>query len=94
MHSTAQGEYTGPNEKAQIGAFLTLKPPTKDMLTEAVAAGFYKSEFYGTYPKLQILTIEEILSGKSLQYPYFLGSATFKRAERQTKSRTEQTGLF
>jgi site-specific DNA-methyltransferase (adenine-specific) len=81
-------------EKAQIGAFITLKAPSKDMLTEAVSAGFYNSEFYGNYPKLQILTIEEILSGKRLQYPYFLGSATFKRAERQSKSRTEQTGLF
>jgi site-specific DNA-methyltransferase (adenine-specific) len=81
-------------EKAQIGAFLTLKPPTKDMLKEAVSAGLYKSEFYGIYPKLQILTIEEILAGKRLQYPYFLGSATFKRAERQSKSRTEQNELF
>jgi hypothetical protein len=48
----------------------------------------------GTYPKLQILTIEEILGGKNLEYPYFLGSATFKRAERQSKSRTEQSELF
>lgn len=77
-----------------MGAFITLKPPTKDMLTEAVAAGFYKSEFYGTYPKLQVLTIEEILSGAKLRYPHFLGSAAFKRAERQSKSRNEQTGLF
>jgi hypothetical protein len=81
-------------EKAQMGAFITLKAPSKDMLTEAVTAGFYKSEFYGDYPKLQILTVEEILAGKKLLYPYFLGSATFKRAERQSKSRTEQTGLF
>jgi adenine specific DNA methylase Mod len=81
-------------EKAQIGAFITLKPATRDMLKEAVSAGFYKSEFYGTYPRLQILTIEEILSGKKLEYPYFLGSATFKRAERQSKSHIEQNQLF
>jgi len=50
--------------------------------------------FYGSYTKLQVLTIAEILGGKKLEYPYFLGSATFKRAERQSKSRTEQSGLF
>lgn len=81
-------------ERAEIGAFITLKPPTRDMLKEAATAGFYKSEFYGTYPKLQVLTIAEILGGKKLDYPYFLGSATFKRAERQSKSRTEQSDLF
>lgn len=64
------------------------------MLKEAASADFYKSEFYGAYPRIQILTIEEILSGKRIEYPYFLGNATFKRAERQSKSRTEQNELF
>jgi site-specific DNA-methyltransferase (adenine-specific) len=80
-------------EGAQIGAFITLKPATRDMTTEAVSAGFYESEHYGNFPKIQILTIEEILGGKRLLYPHF-ASTTFKRAERQSKSRTEQGGLF
>ena len=33
------------------------------MLTEAVKKGFYKSP-YGKYPRLQILTAQELLSGK------------------------------
>jgi site-specific DNA-methyltransferase (adenine-specific) len=78
-------------EKAQIGVFITLKPATKDMTKEAVSAGFYESEHYGKFPKLQILTIEELLNGARLQYPQTGGSATFKRAERKTK--TEQQGF-
>jgi adenine specific DNA methylase Mod len=80
-------------EKAQIGAFITLRPATKDMTKEAVSAGFYESQHFGRFPKVQILTIEELLNGAKLQYPQ-TGTATFKRAERQTKSRTEQHGLF
>jgi hypothetical protein len=51
------------------------------------------SEHYGNFPKIQILTIEEILEGKRLLYPHY-GATTFKRAERQSKRRTEQGGLF
>jgi site-specific DNA-methyltransferase (adenine-specific) len=80
-------------EGAQLGAFLTLKPPTRDMKAEAVAAGYYESEFYGQFPKLQILTVEELLAGRKLLYPE-AGAATHKRAQRQSKSRAEQGGLF
>lgn len=80
-------------EGAQLGAFLTLRPPTRDMEREALSAKFYESEFYGHFPKIQILTIEQLLSGRRLQYPR-VSPATFKRAERQTKARTRQAGLF
>jgi len=63
------------------------------MIKEAVSAGFYESEFYGNFPKIQILTIEDLLAGRKLLYPE-AGTATHKRAQRQTKSRTEQHGLF
>jgi site-specific DNA-methyltransferase (adenine-specific) len=81
-------------EKAELGAFISLKPATRDMIKEAVSAGFYESQHYGKFPKLQILTIEEILASAKLQFPQTGASGTFKRAERQSKSRTEQDGLF
>ena len=57
-------------EKAAIGALITLREPTKPMLTEAAATGFYESkDFPGRYPRLQILTIAELLAGKKLEYP-------------------------
>jgi DNA modification methylase len=79
-------------EKAALGALITLREPTKPMLTEAAAAGFYESkDFPGRYPRLQILTIAELLAGKKLEYPAHRVE-TFAKAERKSKS--EQTGLF
>ena len=50
-------------QNAAIGVFLTLEPPTKEMKAEAAAAGHYHSAgFHKDYPRLQILTITEILS--------------------------------
>lgn len=80
-------------EKAVIGVFITLQPPTRDMTKEAVSAGFYNSA-WGSFPRLQILTIEDLLSGKdTAQYPR-LNAATFRRAERKRRTQGEQTGLF
>ena len=79
-------------EKAAIGALITLREPTKPMLTEAAATGFYESkDFPGRYPRLQILTITELLEGKKIQFPEHRVE-TFAKAERKTK--TEQSGLF
>lgn len=80
-------------EKAAIGVFLTLQPPTRDMMKEAVSAGFYKSQ-WGNFARLQILTIEDLLTGATtVQYPR-LNAATFKRAARQRREQGEQSGLF
>jgi len=50
-------------EKAELGAFLTLQEPTKPMRTEAAAAGTYPSPWNGqAYPRVQMLTIEELLA--------------------------------
>jgi len=48
---------------AALGAFITLEPPTRLMLTEAASAGFYVSPHYGKFPKLQILTVEGLWGG-------------------------------
>jgi len=64
-------------EKAEIGIFITLNEPTRDMITEAVSAGYYHSEgWQRDYPKVQILTITELLNGKPAQLPPT--STTFK----------------
>jgi hypothetical protein len=77
-------------EKAAIGALITLREPTKPMLTEAAAAGFYESkDFPGRYPRLQILTIAELLEGKKIQYPEYRVE-TFAKAERKTKHAQEE----
>jgi hypothetical protein len=78
--------------KSALDALITLREPTKPMLTEAAAAGFYESkEFSGRYPRVQILTIAELLGGKKLEYPAHRVE-TFAKAAR--KSKTSQDRLF
>jgi hypothetical protein len=79
-------------EKAPIGALLTLKPPTRPMKEEAAAAGFYEPvHFPGRrFPRLQILTIAELLGGRSLEYPRFALPGTFKKAARRSRDPGEK----
>lgn len=81
-------------EKAQIGAFITLEPPTKPMLQEAAAAGFYEPPSLPgkSYARMQILTIEDLLAGRvRLEYPR-LAEATFHRARRVSKAAPVEQG--
>lgn len=72
-------------EKAAIGLFITLTPPTKPMIAEAAAAGYYESPHHGAFPKIQILTIEGLLSGaEQARYPDMsYGGTTFKEAKKE-----------
>ena len=87
--SVKGGEHVGPTmvrdlkgvmerEKAEMGIFLTLEPPTAGMKKEAASAGIYKSPLGISYPRLQVFTIEELLSGASVKAP--AQSETFKKA--------------
>ncbi len=70
-------------EKAAIGLFVSLAEPTRPMREEAAALGFYDEPRFGTkFPKLQILTIEGLMSGTDrAEYPDLsLGQGTFKKA--------------
>ncbi len=79
--------------KAAIGIFLTLEPPTKPMEKEAAEAGFYHSEGWNKdYPKIQILTVEEILNGKQPDLPPSV--ATFKQAAKVSADNKSQNQLF
>ncbi len=71
-------------KNAQIGVFITLKEPTKPMKVEAVSSGYYKSPLGHNYPRIQILTIKELLEGKKIEYPARARGidATFRKAER------------
>jgi len=61
------------------------------MIDEAASAGFFTSEHFGKFPRIQILTIEDLLGGKTLQMPPSL-ERTFKQAERvQAESDDQQT---
>ena len=72
-------------EKAPIGVFLTLEPPTRPMEKEAASAGFYTLGDR-QYPGLQIITIEQALNGTKPAIPLIDTGAAFKRAMRESTS--------
>jgi len=75
-------------EKAKLGVLISLAEPTAPMKKEAIAAGFYKTE-YGEYPKIQILTIEQLFDGKKPDMPW-IDPTTFKKAKREMKGKQEK----
>jgi DNA modification methylase len=86
---------TVEREKAAIGLFVTLTPPTKPMLTEAASAGHYESPHHGAFPRIQILTIQGLLDGTERpRWPDLsYGEQTFKKAKTTGKA-VKQKGLF
>lgn len=59
---------------------------------EAAEKGFYHWEgWHRDYPRLQILTIEELLSGKQVDMPP--SSITFKQAEKMSPDNPDQNTL-
>lgn len=82
-------------EKAAIGVLISMEDPTKPMRTEAATAGHYESKLWGKkYPKIQLLTVADIMAGKRIDMPPIKQvSATFKRAERHQAKKGEQLEL-
>jgi site-specific DNA-methyltransferase (adenine-specific) len=78
-----------------LGIFITLEPPTAPMQTEAVSTGFYHSPGWSKdYPKIQILTIEELLHGKAVDMPpQTQTSVTFAKAQKVSKEEGGQLAM-
>ena len=69
-------------EKAEIGVFLCFEAPTRPMMKEAAEAGFYTSPDGTKYPRMQILTVLQLLNGQQVEYPRYARDNTFKQAPR------------
>jgi site-specific DNA-methyltransferase (adenine-specific) len=81
-------------EKAAIGVLITMTPPTKPMKTEAASAGFYKSPGHTQHPRLQILTITDLLNGGKINMPMWRDVRTFKKAPKARGAVTADRELF
>jgi hypothetical protein len=79
-------------ENAAIGVLIVMEDATKPMRTEAASADFYVSPF-GKHPRLQILTISDLLSGKGIDYPSAAQriDKTFKKAAKATSKDESQS---
>jgi site-specific DNA-methyltransferase (adenine-specific) len=78
-----------------IGVLITLEPPTGPMKVEAVDAGYYHSPIWDkNYPKIQILTIDELLHGQTVDMPpQTQTSVTFAKAPKIPKKEGEQLAM-
>jgi len=57
-------------QKAALGLFVTLEEPTSEMVKEVKATSPYVSPRWNReYPKIQVLTVEELLRGKKPDMP-------------------------
>jgi site-specific DNA-methyltransferase (adenine-specific) len=77
-------------EKAAIGVLVTAGLPTRQMESEAAAAGFFETDF-GKFPRIQIITLAELFDGKRPRIPLVDASATFRTAARED---TTKQGKF
>jgi len=80
-------------EEAAIGVLITMEEPTKPMRSEAAGAGFYVSPARTRHPKLQILTIDDLLAGKKIDMPPWHEQRTFKKAPKRRSGKLRQPTL-
>ncbi len=79
-------------EKAAMGLFISLEPPTRDMRQEAAAAGFYRSDLWQRdYAKIQLRTVGEMLSGQGFELPP--RPADYQPAQRVRRPQGRQAAL-
>lgn len=73
-------------EDAEIGVLITMREPTRAMRSEAASAGYYDAPHsrakWGRHPRIQLLTIQDLLKGKDIDMPPAGTSVTFKKAPR------------
>ena len=69
-------------ESAVVGALITLYHPTKPMLREAATAGSYEAAT-GLVPRLQILTIAQLLDANSHRIVYPPPDSALTRPQRE-----------
>jgi DNA modification methylase len=80
-------------DKVEIGVLISMETPTKLMRAEAASAGFYRSP-WGEHPRVQLLTVGELLQGKGIDYPApRQTNVTLKKAKRSRKDE-ENKSLF
>jgi len=94
LHATHVRDLRGvmDREKADMGVLISLEEPTGLMRKEAASAGFYASP-WGKHARLQLVTVEDLLTGKTIDRPPIQTSTTFKRAPKAAPKAHERRPL-
>jgi hypothetical protein len=76
-------------DNADLGVLITMAEPTQPIRAEAAGAGFYHSPGWSKdYPRLQVLTVADLLAGKGIDMPPLRQvNVTFKQAPRARAGR-------
>lgn len=75
---------------AALGIFITLKPPSKDMIQTAKSAGIYRGRYMSqSVDKIEIVTVQEILEQKK-RLDVILTFEVLKAAEKQRETQGQQ----
>jgi adenine specific DNA methylase Mod len=80
-------------EGAEMAVLVTAEMPTSAMIKDAAAVGRFTDEWGRTYPKLQILTLAEMFTGKRPDIP-FVDPSSIKRAKREDEAAGKQGSLL
>lgn len=56
-------------ESAEMGVLIVLREPTRAMLADAAGAGFVNKFAHGRLPRVQIVTIADLLAGRAPKLP-------------------------
>jgi len=74
-------------EGAEIALFISLEEPTRGMIADAASAGFYESATGKKYPRVQLLTINGLLSGQHrAEHPDQSPDLNFKKAKAESNA--------
>ena len=88
LHPTVIRDLNGTieREKAVMGYLITLYP-MKNLVKESHKYGLYENKnFNHTYPKIEVISIQELLDGKRMNLPIayeILKAAMFKHSDNQ-----------
>jgi len=91
------GMLQNSRDNTQIAVLITLEEPSKKMVADAISAGFYEYPNGKKFPKIQILTIRELLERRAeIKYlDYGEGRAMNKQAKQEPiKPNAEQISLI
>lgn len=82
-------------EKAAFGYFITLYPPTRDMIAECKKIGTYHNNLIDRdYPKIEIITVQEMLDGARITIPASHKIDVVKSAKLKESEEKLDFGLF
>ncbi len=74
-------------EAAEIALFISLEEPTRGMIADAASAGFYEDGAGRKFPRVQLLTIEGLLSGQQrAEHPDHQPDLNFKKAKAESSA--------